>query len=253
MTSTYTYDAANRLLVSHSPGHTVNYTWDARGNLIGEGAFTYDYNAAGRMVRADSVTGTVVYTYTAAGLRVAQRVNGDIMTFAWDWATGVPELLSDGGTLYLVGHETLGQFADDVWTYHLPDALGSVRHATDIQGVVTAAREWTPYAGEWFDADVEAQYLRARWHDVATGRFTSEDVWEGDYERPQSLNGWVYVEGNPVRLVDPSGYTWDEETKINILNYGIVSCRDKCSLAFEFASASVKHPKRRSTSSGVPR
>ena len=71
--TTYTYDAANRLLVSHSSGHTVNYTWDARGNLIADGAFTYDYNAAGRMVRADSVTATVVYTYNAAGLRVAQR------------------------------------------------------------------------------------------------------------------------------------------------------------------------------------
>ena len=62
-----------------------------------------------------------------------------------------------------------------------------MRQATDVQGAVTAAREWTPYgvevggaqpglgyAGEWFDADVDAQYLRARWYDVATGRFTSE-------------------------------------------------------------------------------
>jgi CHAT domain-containing protein len=40
---------------------------------------------------------------------------------------------------------------------------------------------------------------------------------------------------------------------LEILNYGIVSCLDKRSLTFEFASASVKHPKRRSTSSGVPR
>ena len=68
-----------------------------------------------------------------------------------------------------------------------------MRQATDVQGAVTAAREWTPYgvevggaqpglgyAGEWFDADVEAQYLRARWYDVATGRFTSRDPWEGD-------------------------------------------------------------------------
>ncbi|NBD36216.1 MAG: hypothetical protein GVY30_09490, partial [Chloroflexi bacterium] len=53
---------------------------------------------------------------------------------------------------------------------------------------------------------VEAQYLRARWYDVATGRFTSRDPWEGDYERPQSLNGWVYVEGNPIRYIDPTGY-----------------------------------------------
>ena len=132
----------------------------------------------------------------------------------------MPELLSDGDALYLVGHETLGQFADEAWTYYLPDALGSVRQATDVQGAVTAAREWTPYGvevngaqsglgftGEWFDADVEAQYLRARWYDVATGRFTSEDVWEGDYQQPQSLNGWLYVLADPVNAIDPSGLT----------------------------------------------
>ena len=93
-----------------------------------------------------------------------------------------------------------------------------MRQATDVQGAVTAAREWTPYgvaiggaqpglgyAGEWFDADVEAQYLRARWYDVATGRFTSEDVWEGDYQQPQSIHSYVYARNNAINLVDPSG------------------------------------------------
>jgi YD repeat-containing protein len=46
----YTYDATNRLLVSQSPGHLVTTTWDARGNLVSDGAFTYARNAAGRMV-----------------------------------------------------------------------------------------------------------------------------------------------------------------------------------------------------------
>jgi YD repeat-containing protein len=81
--TTYTYDAANRLLVSVSPGHLVSYAWDARGNLVGDGTFTYEYNSAGRMVRAESVTVTLVYTYNAQGLRVAQSVDGDVTTFAW--------------------------------------------------------------------------------------------------------------------------------------------------------------------------
>ena len=93
------------------------YTWDARGNLVSDGTFTYTYNAAGRMVQVESITATLVYTYTsaglsagnAAGLRVAQSVDGDVTNFAWDWATGVPEMLSDGEDLYLVSYQTPGQ------------------------------------------------------------------------------------------------------------------------------------------------
>jgi hypothetical protein len=158
----------------------VVYTWDARGNLTNDGTFTYTYSAAGRMVRAQSVTATLVYTYDHSGLRVAQSVDGDPTSFSWDWATpstgsgqaGVPEMLSAGDALYLVGHDTLGQW-DDAWTYYLPDALGSVRQATDGAGAVVSAREWSPYGiplraggevgaaqtglgytGEWFDGDV---------------------------------------------------------------------------------------------------
>lgn len=34
----------------------------------------------------------------------------------------------------------------------------------------------------------------------------SRDLWEGDELRSQTLNGWSYVEGNPVNWVDPTGY-----------------------------------------------
>ena len=87
--TTYEYDMANRLTSAGG----VPYTWDARGNLINDGTFTYAYNAAGRLVRATNGATTVEYTYNAGGLRVAQSVNGNETTFAWDWASSVPELL----------------------------------------------------------------------------------------------------------------------------------------------------------------
>ena len=79
---------------------------------------------------------------------MAQSVDGDPTSFSWDWATGIPEMLSDGDALYLVGHDTLGQYVGSAWTYYLPDALGSVRQATDGVGAVVSAREWTPYGVE---------------------------------------------------------------------------------------------------------
>jgi len=205
---TYTYDATNRLTSADG----VPYTWDARGNLLSDGTFTYTYNAAGRMVWAAGVTATLVYTYNAAGLRVAQSVNGDVTTFAWDWASGLPEMLNEGGNLYLVGHETLGQWDGATWAYYLPDALGSVRQVVDGAGTVVSAREWTPYGvevggaqaglgytGEWWDASLGLQYLRARWYDVGVGRFTQKDParW--------GRNLYLYANASPVMSADPSG------------------------------------------------
>ena len=216
--TTYTYDAANRL----TKVGDVAYTWDAWGNLTNDGVFTYTYNAAGRMVRAESVTATLVYTYTADGLRVAQSADGAVTTFAWDWATGVPELLSTGSARYLVGHDTLGQW-DGAWTYYLPDALGSVRQATDGAGAVVRAREWSPYGvelgnaqpglgytGEWFDGDVGLLYLRARWYDGTTGRFTQKDPIAGLLSWGESYNAYGYAEQNSINRVDPSGLLSNE-------------------------------------------
>jgi hypothetical protein len=40
-----------------------------------------------------------------------------------------------------------------------------------------------------------------------TGRFLTKDSWQGNYNRPLSLNGWNYVESNPINRTDPSGYS----------------------------------------------
>jgi RHS repeat-associated protein len=165
------------------------------------------------MVRAESITATVRYTYTVDGLRIAQNVDGNVTAFVWDWATGIPEMLSDGDNRYLVGHDTLGWEDAGGWTYAVPDALGSVRQAVDATAAVVVAREWSPYGvesggaraglgytGEWFDASVGLQYLRARWYDSDVGRFTQMD--------PLQLeeNLYAYAQLNPVLLTDPSGY-----------------------------------------------
>ena len=48
-------------------------------------------------------------------------------------------------------------------------------------------------------------YLRARYYNPAIQSFMSRDPWTGDVSQPQTLNGWNYVEGNPVNLVDLTG------------------------------------------------
>jgi RHS repeat-associated protein len=103
-------------------------------------------------------------------------------------------------------------------------ALGSaVRdQLTDASGVVTYARAYDPYGvvsstvgssqtsygytGESYDTYIKLIYLRSRWYDPASGRFQTKDSWQGDYNRPLSLNRWNYVESNPVNYTDPSGH-----------------------------------------------
>jgi RHS repeat-associated protein len=68
----------------------------------------------------------------------------------------------------------------------------------------TQANEFK-FTGEQADASTGLEYLRARYYDPAVGRFISRDSYGGSAGQPQSQNRFVYVEGNPVGHVDPTG------------------------------------------------
>jgi len=135
---------------------------------------------------------------------------------------GLTQVLSDGANTYLYGNGRIAQ-AGSTTEYFLGDALGSVRQLADSASVVTLTQSYAPYGetvssvgtgasvyqftGESRDAN-GLTYLRARYYNSGNGRFLSRDTWNGDYNRPLSLNRWNYVEGNPVNRVDPSGMCW---------------------------------------------
>jgi RHS repeat-associated protein len=70
------------------------------------------------------------------------------------------------------------------------------------QGTRSSALQYT---GAQTDLDTGLVYLRARWYDSATGRFTTRDPFPGFAALPQTLHPYVYVNNNPVNLTDPSG------------------------------------------------
>ena len=55
------------------------------------------------------------------------------------------------------------------------------------------------YCGEYYDSETESIYLRARYYNMSTGRFISEDPIK------DGLNWYAYCGGNPVMFWDPSG------------------------------------------------
>jgi RHS repeat-associated protein len=118
-------------------------------------------------------------------------------------------MLSDGSTLYV---PSVGQWSSAAgWAYALADASGTIVQTYTYApfGELLAAQGTRPsalqYTGEQKDVDTGLVYLRARWYDSATGRFTTRDPFPGFAALPQTLHPYVYVNNNPVNLTDPSG------------------------------------------------
>ena len=59
--------------------------------------------------------------------------------------------------------------------------------------------------GEQWDVDLGLYYNRARYLNVDSGRFWTEDEYEGDGGDPLSLHKYLYANANPVMGCDPSG------------------------------------------------
>ncbi|MCD9020570.1 RHS repeat-associated core domain-containing protein [Cohnella silvisoli] len=62
------------------------------------------------------------------------------------------------------------------------------------------------YAGYYWDRKTQYYYLQTRYYDPRPARFISEDTYEGEILRPQSLNMYVYVKNNSLNFTDPTGH-----------------------------------------------
>ena len=60
--------------------------------------------------------------------------------------------------------------------------------------------------GEQYDADLGMYFLRARYMETDRGRFWNMDTFEGLDQDPATLHKYLYVHGDPVNGIDPSGY-----------------------------------------------
>jgi len=100
---------------------------------------------------------------------------------------------------------------------------GSTRALTNASGAIISGQTFdysafgdlistgTPntdylYTGQQFDTATGLYSLRARYYDPGVGRFNNRDTWAYDFRNPMEFNRYVYAAGNPVNLVDPSGY-----------------------------------------------
>jgi RHS repeat-associated protein len=160
---------------------------------------------------------TTTFTYRGDGLRNSRTTGGVTTGFTWDVNRGLPVVLDDGNQ-YVYGAGLASMVTGTGTYYYLADGLGSTMAIVDSSGAVqksytydvygkptatgTLANEFD-FAGQDTDPSTGLQYLRARYMDPATGRFTSRDPMASG--RTLRSHPFAYGDQNPITNIDPTG------------------------------------------------
>jgi RHS repeat-associated protein len=209
---------------------TDRRTYDANGNLLTvtderghSKSMRYDY--LNRMVEyRDGATGSVAtYGYDCLGRRLVKTVSaGDRkleVRYVFD-GDEIVEQQDAGGTQSLIryGRSVYGMISGSVERWFVSDLLGSVVAELDESGAVTRRHDYgdfgeasekdtlpVSFAGYSYDTESGLYYVRTRYLEPGTGRFTTGDP-AGPWEDGRSRgNAYTYAGNNPVMLADPSG------------------------------------------------
>ncbi len=231
----YAYDDNDRLLTE--TGYASTY--DNNGNMLtksGSGEQRQlTYNALNQVTRAaisaPQGASTIEYAYDHDGIRIGKTVNGtDMTTCVVDknrpYAQVLEEQQRQGGlsatTSYVYGDALIASTVDGTLPRYVhADGMDSVRSLSNSSGAITDTYTYDAYGllssssgtsanpyqyrSEQYDADLNAYYLRARYYQPGTGRFLTTDPVEGIPTTPMSLHRYMYGNGNPVSMIDPSG------------------------------------------------
>ena len=235
ITTTYT----TNLLNEYTSAGTATYGYDAAGRVISRtdssGTTTYAYDAAGRLIESLSPTGSWSYEYDVLGNMSATTHNG-VRTENLIDPTGSGDLIAQyvGGTVaasYAYGLGLASQTTSGGAAYYSFDASGNTADLTGASGAVLDSYSYLPFGqvlkssgsvdnpftfvGQFgVSADGNGlYYMRNRWYDPQTGRFTKPDVLGLD---GGDVNLYRYTSNNPVNEIDPSG-TIGEQLAINLV------------------------------------
>ncbi|MDR7666092.1 LamG-like jellyroll fold domain-containing protein [Methanosarcina sp. Z-7115] len=136
---------------------------------------------------------------------------GDIL-YRYVYGNGLVSQEGSDGTYRIYAFDTRGSVVA------LTDESGSItdRYACDIWGNLSNSQgnSFNPflYNGIYgvFNDGNGLQYMRARSYAPHLGRFLQKDFIPGSMFRPQSLNRYAFVRGNPVSMIDPLGLFWKD-------------------------------------------
>ncbi|HXC16078.1 MAG TPA: kelch repeat-containing protein [Holophagaceae bacterium] len=222
------------------PGGSVSgaFTYDANGNMTGDGARTFTWDAENRLASVTILaTGHVSqFTYDEFGRRVeiVERDNGSTTNdtkYLWSGTEIVESRTATGATV--LQHYYAQGFVDSDATnlYYTRDHLGSMRELTDSTQTIRARYDYDSwgrvvklqgdkasallYSGYWQHAQSGLYLTLFRAYDPNTAKWVSRDP----MGTLAGLNLYRYVHNNPINLTDPFG-----------LCENCNSCMAKCSI-----------------------
>ena len=230
---------------------------------------SYTYDGFNRLKKAETIKGgnrtTAEYIYNGDDLRVSKTVKksdsgytAEVTNYQYDRQNVILETDASSSikARYIKGinyiASTSYQNNQPNETYFLYNGHGDVVQTVDEAGTIqnqydydiwgnpTLTVETTPnairYAGEFFDNETGLYYLRARYYDPYTGRFTTEDSYWGEEDNPLSLNRYTYCENDPIQYVDPTGHyvsDWDRDN----LSSDAITQLENCGAAYNIAKS----------------
>jgi len=218
---------------SVSSSVTHEFTYDSSGNLSSDiitnngvsTTTTYQYDAYNKLISYKGENGQIsTYTYYADGLRASKKVGNQVLGFYYQGTDIIDETISGSLSARSVrGRGLIGRIQGSQFSTYLKDAHGDVIKIFDQNrnelsyyeydaygnGTKETGKVENPYryTGQYLDEETGFYYLRARYYDSNTMRFTTEDSYLGDMKNPLSLNLYGYCMGNPVMYNDPTGHS----------------------------------------------
>ena len=219
------------------PWPAKTYSFDAAGNVTGDGTRTYTYSDRGRRNALAAGGGSVAYLYNALAQRVRKTGTGalssiGVVDYVYDDAGQLIGEYDGNGpvqeTVYLgdmpvavLKRNATGQmlvnyiFADHlntprmivrasdnkiVWRWVGYDPFGAIQPLEDPAGLGAFVYNLR-FPGQVYDKESGLYYNYFRDYDPSTGRYLQSD--------PIGLKGGIntygYVRGNPVSYIDPLG------------------------------------------------
>jgi RHS repeat-associated protein len=226
--TSYAYDANGALVEqTSSSGSATQYQYDVQNRL------------AGATISRPGVQIVTAYQYDDTGIRVrstetvtpsggSPTVDDRLLLVDNNNPTGFAQIIEEytpGGVLlasYVYGVEPLAETQGGALSYYLLDGHSGVRLVTNAQGLITDRYRYDAfgqllssigstvnpilYRGERFDSLLGQYYLRARFYDPQTGRFSARDSYVGIISDPETLQKYAFAFDDPVNHDDPSGF-----------------------------------------------